>query len=464
MIYEIISKYHLLSVRDTHHRFKSWEHCNNFFIKHKGNLADENLFDNSCLQLAFYLASWGMMRGGTFLLKKDYKIHKYFIENVVMNDKYKKYYSSMQGLPINNEDIEGLNTLIDDTIKSYEDNIKMINGIKAKVSVTDTLASKILLGVYGIVPAYDRYFVEAMKIHGFKNTKLCEDSIKDLVDFYYKFESDFEKCRMLFKKDGINYPPMKLIDMYFWQVGYMLANPKKFLKEELQGICEFVRKYSQKINPVSKFQSREKCVSLSKDKDRVLGLKEEISSNKNSLLANSNEKGISSREIQKTMNFNKKIELPKVFRQRNIFVKVIPTVCNLKNMLNKLEENNWEFEKLKPWEKRSYESYKIDNVINELIQSKKNKRPSIIKENILKLYGDDIGASCIDIYLVGFVSEEYGIGIEHMFNLVKDKSISEKLNSAKAIYTVGKGDGIYLDLLYSDGKIKDLEFFHKWII
>ena len=122
-----------------------------------------------------------------------YRIHKYFIENVAMNDKYKKYYSSMQGLPINKEDIEGLNTLIDDTIKAYEDNIKMINGIETSVSVTDTLVSKILLGVYGIVPAYDRYFVEAMKSHGFKNTNLGEDSIKDLVDFYYEFESDFEK-------------------------------------------------------------------------------------------------------------------------------------------------------------------------------------------------------------------------------------------------------------------------------
>ena len=44
----------------------------------------------------------------------------------------------------------------------------------------------------------------------------------------------------------------------------MLANPNKFLEEELQWICEFVRRYSQKINPISKFQSREKCISLSK--------------------------------------------------------------------------------------------------------------------------------------------------------------------------------------------------------
>ncbi|MBU3209037.1 hypothetical protein [Clostridium algidicarnis] len=147
MMYEIISKCHLLSVRDKHHRFKSWEHCNNFFIKHKGNLEDENLFDYSCLKLTFYLASWGMMRGSTFLLQKDYRIHEYFIKNAAMNDKYKKYYSFLKDSSINIEDIDGIDELIKDTAKVYVDNIKDINGEKTVVSVTDTLTSKILLGV-----------------------------------------------------------------------------------------------------------------------------------------------------------------------------------------------------------------------------------------------------------------------------------------------------------------------------
>ncbi|MBC2579406.1 hypothetical protein [Clostridium sp. DJ247] len=317
MIYEIISKYHLLSVRDKHHRFKSWEHCNNFFIKHKGNLADENLFDYSCLHLAFYLASWGMMRGGTFLLQKDYRIHEYFIRDVAMNDKYKKYYSSMQVAPIDEGDIDGLNDLIEDTIKVYVGNIKEINGIETTVSVTDTLVSKILLGIYGIVPAYDRFFINAVKSHGFKNTALCENSIKDLVSFYYDFENEFEKCRMLFEKDGVKYPPMKLIDMYFWQVGYMVENPEEFSEDELQGVCEFANQYSQKIREANKFKTREKLVSTSNNQDRATGLKEEISSYINSLLASSLEKGllvleISSGNIHKAMNLKNRI----------------PSVCN----------------------------------------------------------------------------------------------------------------------------------------
>lgn len=49
-----------------------------------------------------------------------------------------------------------------------------------------------------------------------------------------------------------------------------------------------------------------------------------------------------------------------------------------------------------------------------------------------------------------------------MFNWARIKSITEKLGSAKAIYQVGKGDGVYLEILNNDGTIKDWTFFKKW--
>ncbi|WP_181023629.1 hypothetical protein [Brevibacillus laterosporus] len=42
---------------------------------HKKKMTDEVL-DYLSLLLAFYLASWGMYRGSSFLLQKDYKVHK----------------------------------------------------------------------------------------------------------------------------------------------------------------------------------------------------------------------------------------------------------------------------------------------------------------------------------------------------------------------------------------------------
>lgn len=54
-------------------RYRSWEHCYSYFIK--GRSSKEIDYDYLSLQLAFYLASWGMYRGSSFLLQKDYKVH-----------------------------------------------------------------------------------------------------------------------------------------------------------------------------------------------------------------------------------------------------------------------------------------------------------------------------------------------------------------------------------------------------
>jgi len=39
--------------------------------------------DGSALQLAFYLASWGMYRGSAFLLQKDCRIHRLAVREVL---------------------------------------------------------------------------------------------------------------------------------------------------------------------------------------------------------------------------------------------------------------------------------------------------------------------------------------------------------------------------------------------
>src|ERR1700719_3146846 len=59
---------------EAHGRSRSWEHCFRYF--HESNLqvllADRH---HAALQLGFYLASWGMYRGSSFLLQHDYTIH-----------------------------------------------------------------------------------------------------------------------------------------------------------------------------------------------------------------------------------------------------------------------------------------------------------------------------------------------------------------------------------------------------
>ena len=155
--------------------------------------------------------------------------------------------------------------------------------------------------------------------------------------------------------------------------------------------------------------------------------------------------------------------LPDNLKGRSIHAKVIPTMCNLKNMLDKLVSVCGDTTQLKQWQKRSYKAYKIDDIKSKILNSDKSKWRDLIREHILSMQPCDIGASLTDIYLVAYVAENFGEGKDAFFKYVKDTDISDKENTANAIWQVGKGDGVYLGILYDDGRVKDWDFILKWI-
>jgi hypothetical protein len=159
---------------------------------------------------------------------------------------------------------------------------------------------------------------------------------------------------------------------------------------------------------------------------------------------------------------NKKV-LPDNLRGRSIHDNIIPTVYNLGNMLVKLKALNGNVSQLKPWEKRSYDAYQIDKVKIKILNSPEEDWKEIIRNHILRGNPSDFGANCIDIYLLAYVAETFGAGKKKFFQYVKEKGISQKDNTAQAIWQVGKGDGIFLDILNDDGTIKDKAFIKKWI-
>lgn len=63
-------------------RFTSFDYCYNYFFTTNDLYVD---IEKSCLVLGFYLASWGMFRGSSFLLQKSIKHFEptiQFISNV----------------------------------------------------------------------------------------------------------------------------------------------------------------------------------------------------------------------------------------------------------------------------------------------------------------------------------------------------------------------------------------------
>ena len=168
-----------------------------------------NDIDYLTLQLAFYLASWGMYRGSSELLQKDYLIHEPVVEIVRSNGELRKE-------NVTYEDIESINEIIEKIKKEY----KVAN-------VSRTLVSKILLGTLGCIPALDRFFCDGWKIC--EETKGFSINLQNIISFADKHKIEIKECKNCIKSDVI-YPPMKIVDMYFWQIGYDEYFKKKNIK------------------------------------------------------------------------------------------------------------------------------------------------------------------------------------------------------------------------------------------
>ncbi len=202
---------------DPNGRFRSWEHCYKCFHDARTNSKADS--DYLSLQLAFYLASWGMYRGSSFLLQKDYKVHILVVEELL-----KRKYDCLFGLEckdLRKEEVQGRLLEIEQFMLEYYDGIrKQVKEVEVKNKLSTTLITKILMGTFGCVPAYDRYFIEGVRDQKVTTGIYNINSLLGLVDFYEKNRSRLEEVREGLKVYDLPYPQMKLLDMGFWQIGF----------------------------------------------------------------------------------------------------------------------------------------------------------------------------------------------------------------------------------------------------
>lgn len=168
--------------------------------------------------MAFYLASWGMYRGSSGLLQKNHLIHEGAVEIL-----YKIEYTGLKcnsDNEVSKKDVPLIMQLRQE-LSDYYKKIEFERGNKARtVSDTDTLISKILLGTTACVPAYDRYFVVGLKNTGMNYFKFTESSLNELLDFAAAYKNEINNCQNALNDSLLYYPVMKILDMYFWQIGY----------------------------------------------------------------------------------------------------------------------------------------------------------------------------------------------------------------------------------------------------
>lgn len=222
MIKNLIIGFHDSIEKDKSHRYKSWEHCYKAF---------QNTNDNELLSLhlGFYLASWGMYRGSSGLLQKDYTVHQKAVE-IIQKEKYKPiHFTKTNKFSLDNKkSVIELISALKEELRGYYSEIKYLKGEEPKkITATDTLITKIMLGTLGCVPAYDRYFKTGFKASGLSGGKLVKKSLTNLFGF---IENNFEsitKAQQELLEKGTYYPIMKIVDMYFFNLGMELESKEK---------------------------------------------------------------------------------------------------------------------------------------------------------------------------------------------------------------------------------------------
>ena len=160
----------------------------------------------SCLQLGFYLASWGMMRGSSFLLEKSVLHYSNLIKAISKMDPL------LWEIDVATYTDENIKTLL-------ECKEQIIEAMKTDETPTDTLVTKVMLGVFANIPAFDTYSNKSFKVYKFNEKSLIKirdfyNKNSDIIDSFTIFTYEFSQFNDNNEKEtDIQYTKAKLIDM-----------------------------------------------------------------------------------------------------------------------------------------------------------------------------------------------------------------------------------------------------------
>lgn len=196
-------------------RYRSWDHCYAYFHNSTPKRIRRDK-DHAALQLGFYLASWGMYRN-SFLLNYDYTVHVEVIDRLVV-PQFARLWKEEFGAGTNDTT---LLPIVLDAIKAVQDAYRPAATEAKSKQVTDTLVTKVLLGIFGCLPARDWYFNYGLRTAGFKCPHVDRNFVEAMLRFCGAKLGDLRKEQAtILSIRKVYYPLMKLVDMHFNQMGW----------------------------------------------------------------------------------------------------------------------------------------------------------------------------------------------------------------------------------------------------
>jgi hypothetical protein len=191
----------------------SFDFCFNYFqsFRRKGNIealaASENI-EIGCLQLGFFLASWNMFRNSP-LQRRSSKHYERLIKNVAQFDP----------------------TIWEIDVPDYRDAAKVSLlldcGDKIAASLehfTPLLKTKVMLAIFGNVPAFDSNFC-LPEVGLRKNATFCAESLKKILEFYNAHKNEIDTCKiptldfLTGQPTNIQYSRARIIDIFGYVEG-----------------------------------------------------------------------------------------------------------------------------------------------------------------------------------------------------------------------------------------------------
>lgn len=201
-------------------RPQSWDFCFEYFSDMDRVTSD---LQTSCMQLGYYLASWGMLRGGGHLFRNTNARH--YLDTLKVIEDYDPVVREVTPEQFRDPQIQEL------LVELYSDLNKSLlpDGGRAI-----TLVTKTMMGVWGLFPSLDSYFMDTFK--GFARTagrrgifhRFSAKTVGFVGEFYNahreEIESLAEKYRTADFETGTaterQLPAAKVIDIYGFNASF----------------------------------------------------------------------------------------------------------------------------------------------------------------------------------------------------------------------------------------------------
>jgi hypothetical protein len=212
-------------LEDPHSRYHSWEHAYRNWKKY-ANESGHRLADLTALHLAFYLASWGMLRGSSALLQRDYKVFLPIVK-LLKRHSGNGWGDCMFRQGAGYEPDELADSLVDlrgqvaDALHAIPPTPPPEN---TRVSATDTLVSKILLNTLACVPAWDQNVRRALsRVPGIANkgsNGFSRRFLREFIEFARANQGLLEAGQSrLYEVRGFRFPLTRILDLHLWYTG-----------------------------------------------------------------------------------------------------------------------------------------------------------------------------------------------------------------------------------------------------